>query len=131
MHPDGLTIACPVRPELLNAAGVLHGGVTATLADVAVGMAVVRHLRGTRGATTVELKLNYLRPVTGRKILARSRLVRVGSTLAIGKVDLHDDQARLVGVALVTYMILGDPPALVRRVVTPAKSRPGSRGKRP
>ena len=118
MHPDGLTISCPIRPELLNAAGVLHGGVTATLADVAVGMAVVRHLRGTRGITTVEMKVNYLRAVTGRKILARSRLVRVGSTLAIGRVDLHDDQGRLVGVALVTYMILGDVPA-------PAQARKG------
>ena len=85
MHPDGLTIACPIRPELLNSAGVVHGGVTATMADVAVGMAVARALGGTRAATTVELKVNFLRPVSGRKILARSHLLRVGSTLATGK----------------------------------------------
>src|SRR5450432_3099707 len=44
LHKDGVTIECALRPELLNGSGVLHGGVTATLADVAVGMALARHL---------------------------------------------------------------------------------------
>ena len=44
LHKDGVSIECPMRPELLNGNGVLHGGVTATLADVAVGMALARHL---------------------------------------------------------------------------------------
>ena len=129
LHPDGVTLTCPIRAQLLNAAGVLHGGVTAAMADVAVGMAVVRHLRATHAITTVEMKVNYLRAVTGRKILARARLVRVGSTLAIGKVDLHDDQSRLVAIALVTYMILSGPHPLVKPAAGPAKKRPGSRGK--
>jgi acyl-coenzyme A thioesterase PaaI-like protein len=38
LHKDGVTIECTIRPELLNGSGVLHGGVTATVADVAVGM---------------------------------------------------------------------------------------------
>jgi acyl-CoA thioesterase len=129
MHSDGVTISCAIRPELLNAASVLHGGVTATLADVAVGMAVVKHLRGSRAITTVEMKVNYLRAVTGRKIVARARLVRVGSTLAIGKVDLHDDQGRLVAIALVTYMILANPHPLLTRAVSPARKPRRSRGK--
>ena len=58
--------------------GVLHGGVTATLVDVAVGLALAH--RGYK-ATTVELKINYLRPVTGRKVTARSHLLRIGKTL--------------------------------------------------
>ena len=39
-HDDGLTISCRMRPEFRNGHGVLHGGITATLADVAVGVAV-------------------------------------------------------------------------------------------
>jgi len=58
LHKDGVTIECPLRPELMNGAGVLHGGVTATLADVAVGMALARHLGRPRAATTVEMKIN-------------------------------------------------------------------------
>ena len=114
-HADGMTIECPLHPQLLNASGVLHGGVTATLADVAVGQALARHLAPGRMSTTVELKVNYLRPVTGRKITARSHMVRIGKTLSIGRVDLSDDRRRLVAVALITYMLLGPIPAGARR----------------
>ena len=54
-HKDGITIECKLRPELLNFAGVLHGGVTATMADAAVGIALWKHFKGTRKHTTVEM----------------------------------------------------------------------------
>jgi uncharacterized protein (TIGR00369 family) len=106
IHRDGVTIDCKLRPELLNASGVLHGGVTATLADAAVGMAITQRVGRNGAATTVEMKLNYLRPVSGRKITARARLLRMGSTLCIGRVDMFDDAKELVSTALVTYMLL-------------------------
>jgi uncharacterized protein (TIGR00369 family) len=106
VHRDGVTIDCKLRPELLNVAGVLHGGVTATLADAAVGIAITQRVGRTGAATTVEMKLNYLRPVSGRKITARARLLRMGSTLCIGRVDMFDDAKELVSTALVTYMLL-------------------------
>ena len=49
---------------------------------------------------------NYMRPVAGGKITARSYLLRMGSTLCIGRVDLFDDAKELVAVALVTYMLI-------------------------
>jgi uncharacterized protein (TIGR00369 family) len=106
LHKDGVTIECPMRPELLNGSGVLHGGVTATLADVAVGMALARHLGRPRAATTVEMKINYLRPVSQGKITARAHLLKVGSRLCCGRVDILDAEKRPVAAALVTYMIL-------------------------
>ena len=105
-HKDGVTIDCKLRPELMNGAGVLHGGVTATLADAAVGIAITLRVGRPKAATTVEMKLNYLRPVASGKIIARSRLLKVGSTLCIGRVDLFNDSRELVGTALLTYMLL-------------------------
>ncbi|HTS60757.1 MAG TPA: PaaI family thioesterase [Candidatus Acidoferrales bacterium] len=110
MHRDGITIQCRVRPELLNSAGSLHGGVTASIADAAVGCALYRHFDGKRRFTTVELKVNYFRPVTEGRLLARSRLLRVGSTICVGQVDLADAHRRSVGVAIVTYMVLAARP---------------------
>ncbi len=106
LHKDGVTIECPLRPELMNGAGVLHGGVTATLADVAVGMALARHLGRPRAATTVEMKINYLRPAAHGKISARSHLVMVGARLCCGRVEIVDSEKRPVAAALITYMIL-------------------------
>ena len=107
VHRDGLTVECPLRPELMNGMGVLHGGVTSTLADIAVGMGIIAVTGGKRRATTVELKINYLRPVSdGKVVRARSRIRRIGNTTAVGTVDLFDAQRNLVGLALVTYMLL-------------------------
>jgi uncharacterized protein (TIGR00369 family) len=100
---NGVTVECPIRKELLNFAGVLHGGVIATLADVAVGQSLM--LRGHK-TTTVELKINYLRPITGSKVTARSHLLRIGKTLSTARVDVIDDKKNLAAVALVTYMLL-------------------------
>jgi acyl-CoA thioesterase len=105
-HPDGVTIECPVRPDLLNGAGVLHGGVTATVADAAMGIGLSHVLGKGRPITTVEMKINYLRPVTEGKLVARSYVLRVGKTLSTGRVDLFDAQQTPVGVALLTYMLL-------------------------
>ena len=87
--------------------GVVHGGVTATLADAAVGIAILQRHGGERPATTVELKVNYLRPAGKGKLTARAHLLRAGSTLAVGRADITDDDSRLVATALVTYMYLG------------------------
>jgi acyl-CoA thioesterase len=110
-HRDGITIQCRLRPDLLNGAGMLHGGVTASVADAAVGIALYHHFGRTRRFTTVELKVNYFRPVTDGRLVARSHLVRIGSTICVGRVDLSDGHRRSVGLAIATYMFLDTPKA--------------------
>lgn len=105
-HSDGLTIECALRHELTNSAGVAHGGVAAAIADVAVGMALNRHFGGKRPITTVEMKINYFLPATDGHIFARSRLLRIGSILCVGSVDLTNSEGKQLGTALVTYMLL-------------------------
>lgn len=105
-HRDGVTLECAVRDDLRNWAGVLHGGVTAAIADVAVGVAITNHFHRKRRATTTELKINYFLPIRDGKITARSHLIRIGSTLVVGRVDLFDSEKRLAGAALVSYMLL-------------------------
>jgi uncharacterized protein (TIGR00369 family) len=106
VHRDGVTIECTLRHELTNSAGVAHGGVAAAMADVAVGMAINRHFGGKRRITTVEMKINYFRPASDGRIFARARLLRIGSTLSVGNVDLTDTKGNLIGVAIATYMFL-------------------------
>lgn len=106
VHSDGVTIECTVRPELLNGAALLHGGVAATLVDAAVGVSLHRHFGGVRPITTVELKINYFKSVDSGKVFARAHLLRVGSTICVGRVDVTDSKKNLIGAAIVTYMIL-------------------------
>src|ERR1019366_6187788 len=71
-HADGVTVHVPLSPAYLNNAGVLHGGITATIADEAAWHAIeTRFGYGARKSTTTELKVNYLRPIVGKKAIAR------------------------------------------------------------
>ncbi|HYK18858.1 MAG TPA: PaaI family thioesterase [Bryobacteraceae bacterium] len=105
-HSDGVTIEVEIRGELLNSAGAVHGGVLASMADTASGIALHHHFGGRRPITTTDLKINYLRPITQGKVVARSHLVCVGKTLGVGRVELSDSQRNLAAIAIVTYMIL-------------------------
>lgn len=102
-HEDGVTLRIPLREEHMNGAGVVHGGVTFTLADSAVGHAVTR-IVGKR-CTTAELKINYLKPATKGVLTARSRILRKGRRLVVARVEVHCGDAHIAEV-LTTFAIL-------------------------
>lgn len=106
VHADGVTLECRLRQDTRNTHGTLHGGVYATLADAAVGVAIAAHYEFKRKATTVEMKVNFFLPIVEGKLKARAKLLRLGSSLAVGSVDLYNDQKKLAGAALVTYKLL-------------------------
>lgn len=106
LHADGLTIGCSMRDDLRNLAGILHGGVLATLADAAVGIALARHFEGQRPFTTMELKINYLRPVADGEVRARARLLKVGTKICVGSVEIKNAADKVVAAALLSYMLL-------------------------
>jgi uncharacterized protein (TIGR00369 family) len=106
-HSDGVTLQFDLLPGYLNSHGVLHGGVTASLADEAAWHALENHHGyGKRKSTTTELKVNYLRPIAGKKVTARAVLVRAGKNLCVSRVDIFDEKKKLAAIAIVTYMLL-------------------------
>jgi uncharacterized protein (TIGR00369 family) len=105
-HSDGVTVHFPLSPEFLNSQGVLHGGITATIADEAAWHAIEHHFGRSTACTTTELKVNYLRPILGAKAIARAYLVRAGKTLCVSRIDIFDDTENLAAIAIVTYMLL-------------------------
>ena len=106
-HADGVTVEVRIEEPYLNSQGVLHGGITASIADEAAWHALENHHGyGKRKSTTTELKVNYLRPIVGKKVLARAHLVRAGRTLQVSRVDIFDDKKNLAAVAIVTYILL-------------------------
>jgi uncharacterized protein (TIGR00369 family) len=73
-HSDGVTVEFDLLPGYLNSHGVLHGGVTASIADEAAWHAIENHFGyGVKKSTTTELKVNYLRPLGGKVVTARAR----------------------------------------------------------
>lgn len=105
VYTDGLTLELQVTDSLKNILGTLHGGATAALMDAAIGLAIIGQLGG-RTATTVELKLNYLRPATQGKVRARAKIVKIGKTLAVGTAEVHDMHGHLIAMGSATYLML-------------------------
>lgn len=106
-HEDGVTVELGIKDEFINSVGILHGGVIASFADEAAWHALTNHY-GDRACTTTELKVNYLRPLTGSAVTARARLVQTGKTLCVSQIDISDAAGKLAALAIVTYMLL--PP---------------------
>jgi len=106
-HKDGVTCTVPLRPELLNSNGVVHGGVIASIADEVAWHAILHQLGDAkRPMTTSELKVNYLRPIDGAKTTARGFVLNLGKMLAVTRVDIFDGKKRLAAHATVTYAFL-------------------------
>ncbi len=104
-HKDGVTCTVPLRPELFNSQGVVHGGVIASVAGEAAWEAIVS-ITGRKPMTTSELKVNYLRPIEGKKLTARGFVLKIGKMLAVTRVEVFDSEKRLAAHATVTYAFL-------------------------
>lgn len=95
-----------ITPNLHQRRGSVHGGVLASLIDGAVGSAVRSTLSQDQVSTTVELKINYLRPAKGSYLLAKAKLSHRGRTLAVGQAEIVNPDGKLVAMGTATYMIL-------------------------
>jgi uncharacterized protein (TIGR00369 family) len=89
-----------------NPMGTLHGGVLCDLADAAMGMAYASTLGAGETFTTLELKINFLRPVWRAKLTAEGRVVSGGRTVSLIECDITDERDRLVARATSTCMTL-------------------------
>jgi acyl-CoA thioesterase len=76
-------ISCRLRPELLNPSGIAHGGLIATLTDVAAGMMALQADHWRRYIVTQNCNLHYLRPGIGEVLRAESRVIRKGNRVCV------------------------------------------------
>lgn len=89
-----------------NPMGTLHGGVLCDIADAAMGFAFSTTTGPGETFTTLELKINFLRPVWNGKLTATGRVVKGGRTIGLVECDIVDEGNRLVAKASCTQMIL-------------------------
>jgi uncharacterized protein (TIGR00369 family) len=89
-----------------NPMGTLHGGVLCDLADAAMGVAFGSLLAEGETFTTLELKINFLRPVWKGRLTATGRVIHAGRTIGLLECDVLDENGRLVARASSTCMIL-------------------------
>ena len=102
---DSLSIRFPVRDFAFNPQGSLHGGIIATVMDISMGH-LIKHVCGGPGAT-LEMKVQYLRPLTEGEALCEGRFLRRGRSLGFLESRMFDDGARLCAMATATWKLPG------------------------
>src|ERR1700758_2940883 len=93
-------------PQHANPMGTLHGGILCDIADAAMGMAFASTLAPDESFTTVELKINFFRPVGEAQLKAEGTVVRRGHTIGYVECTVTDEENRLVAKAASTCMAL-------------------------
>jgi len=101
-------IEVQVQEKHLQPFGIVHGGVFASLLDAAAFWAVYTQVPDDLGMTTVELKLNYLAPLSSGRMIARGKSLRVGKTLCLGEASIVNEEETLLAHGTSTMMILKD-----------------------
>ena len=83
-----------------------NGGILCDIADAAMGMAFASTLAPEESFTTVELKINFLRPIWQAQLKAEGTVVQRGRTIGYVECDITDEENRLVAKAASTCMVL-------------------------
>ena len=102
------------KPEHFNPMGTLHGGILCDIADTAMGVAFASTLAPGETFTTVELKINYLRPVREAKLRAEGRVVERGRTIGYVECEVSDENGRLIAKSSSTCLVLRGEQAVGR-----------------
>src|SRR6266852_1812419 len=100
------TVMLAAGPQHANPMGTLHGGILCDIADAAMGMAFASTLAPTESFTTVELKINFFRPVWEAHLKAEGKVVRRGQSLGYVEGEITDERDRLVAKAASTCLVL-------------------------
>jgi uncharacterized protein (TIGR00369 family) len=118
-HGGHAHLRCTLRTELTNSYGVIHGGVTMTLLDVAMAHAARSpDTEGTPprdGVVTIEMKTTFTSPGTGR-LDATARVLHRSTTLSFCEGSVHDEAGVLVAHATGTFKHMRAVPDGQRRL---------------
>jgi uncharacterized protein (TIGR00369 family) len=107
LEPGRVVFTLETRPAFGNPLGTLHGGICSTLLDSAMGCAVHTALPEGASYTTLELKVNFVRPVRldGVKLRCEGTTIHLGGRTATTEGRVTDDQGRLVAHGTSTCMV--------------------------
>lgn len=106
VEPGRVTVEFDAGAQHANPMGTLHGGILCDIADAAMGLSYASTLEEGESFTTLELKINFLKPVWKGHLRAEGRVVKRGKTIGLVECDVTDDAGGLVARSSSTCMTL-------------------------
>ena len=100
-----VTITCDFSEQLTQQHGLLHGGVVASLVDVACGYAALSVMPADREVLTVEFKVHFLKPAKTDRLIAVGQVLQAGRTLTVCEGSVFDATRTRVIARMTTTMM--------------------------
>lgn len=111
VEPGTVTITCGFDDGLTQQHGLFHGGVVASLVDVACGYAALSTMPADREVLTVEFKVHFLKPARTERLIAVGQVVQSGRTLTVCEGSVFDaTRTRLLARMTTTMMAVDASP---------------------
>ncbi|MBX6396390.1 MAG: PaaI family thioesterase [Alicyclobacillaceae bacterium] len=101
---QSVVVRIKITELLYNNLEIVHGGMTATLADTAMGLAAY-HASG-RPSVTLSLTVNYLQPGRGKELIAKASVVHRGGRVITTRCDVFNDEGQIIIQATGTFYAL-------------------------
>ena len=102
---DVETVRLTIRPELINAGGLLSGVVTYALVDYSMGSALWAQTTEEEGIATINIAINYIQTATEGDIVCRSTVDRRNRRIAVLRSEVRHEDDRLIATAVGSYSI--------------------------
>jgi uncharacterized protein (TIGR00369 family) len=104
-------VRVPITEKVHQPYGILHGGVSALLAESAASMGGAHAVPEGKIVVGTELNCSHLRSISSGTLTATATPIRLGRTIHVWSIDLTDDQGRLICVARCSLAVLDAPRA--------------------
>lgn len=96
----------PVKDELKNLYGILHGGVIAALLDSSCSIAVGTLLEADEAAVTLDQRINYISNVKEGVLYGEGRALHKGRYTGVGQAEVRDEEGNLVAAGMTTSFVI-------------------------
>ncbi|SRR5579859_2119613 len=104
--PGRAVFECEVRESLMQKRGIVHGGVLASIVDSACAVAAISNLWPKANATTINLRVSYLKPLSQGVFRAEGKCIKAGKTICFCEAQVFNDRNEIVCTASSELMIV-------------------------
>jgi uncharacterized protein (TIGR00369 family) len=106
ISPKKVILRLPIKYEFNQDAGVVAGGILATIADEAMAHVVLANLNETQSTATIEMNIRYLHSIKKGEIIAVARIIKKGRKIITVTADVSDEKKSLLAQAGASFIII-------------------------
>lgn len=107
--PDRVVLSLPIGPKVHQPFGLLHGGVSALLAESAASFAGMLNVGEGKAVVGTEISASHLRSATTGTLIATATPIRIGRSMQVWHIDLRDQDGRQIADAKCSLAVIDAP----------------------